>query len=265
MDSPRSKKFIPVEDPANIVTHGVTEPVISQGEQQPIIQRIVMIENANDANFAKKFISNVTAVAYNNEYTAFAIDATTVFVYSNAIGRNAIIEIFKDPTILKLISRPAPTLKGLLRGNSCENCKNISVYINDVGDPRVVPEMKQAIMNQDKEILLSDRAAKVALIMMKYKTDADVTGKPPKKPKKSYINKKRDCYLLYLTAYNDLLSRYGPMRFIDLTRRVREYPYLCRVGLHPAMALEGLVKVGALVSDPKRALISIPDQLPRTT
>lgn len=263
MDSPSLNNLVPVEDSTNLLSRESKQAMISEGEQPLVIERIVMIESPTDAIFAKKFINNVTAVAYNSDYTAFATDATTVFVYSNATERNYIIEIFKDPKVLKLISRPAPTLKGLLRGNNYENTKNISVYINEVGDPRVVPEMKQSIMNQDEEKSLSARAAKVALLMMKYKIEADVTGKPAKKPKKSYFNKKRDCYLLYLTAYNDLLSRYGPMRFIDLTRRVRDYPYLCRVGLHPAMALEGLVNVGALSSDPRRALISIPDQLPR--
>lgn len=259
MDSSGSKTLIPIEESSYFLQEEYRETPVSKGDEKQ--KRIVMIENTNEAKFARKFISNVTTVAYNNEYTAFAMDDVTVFIYPNEITRDVIIEIFKDISVLKIISRPAPTLKRLLRGNNCENCKNISAYINEVGDPRVISEMKQNIMNQDNERSLSYRAAKVALIMMKYKIEADVTGKPPKKPKKSYFNKKRDCYLLYLTAYNDLLSRYGPMRFIDLTHRVREYPYLCRVGLHPAMALEGLVAVGALSSDPRRALISIPDQI----
>ena len=239
------------------------EDVISEPSPK---QRIVMIETSNDANFARKFIINVVTVAYNNEYIALAIDNITVFVYprnQNVLLEDPIIEIFQDGSILKLISRPIQTLKSLLKGNICENCKNLSVYINDVGDPRVVPEMKQVLMNQDNELSLSNRAAKVALIMMKYKIQADMMGKPRKTQRKLLFNKKRDCYLLYLTAYNDLLSRFGPMRFTDLTRKVREYPYLCRMGLHPAMALEGLVRVGALSSDPRRAIISIPDQVPR--
>jgi len=222
-------------------------------------ERIVVITSAEEANFARKFMIKMVSVNYNDKYTAFAIDDSTVFVYPNLQRRDNIIEIFQATDLTKLISKPLSAVKLYLKGSNCNNCEHISAYISKKGNPRIIPDMKKEIIDQNMVESLSDRAAKVALIIMKYKIDADKTIKPVKK---SLFNKKRDCYLIYLTAYNDILSTYGPLRFTELTRKVRDYPYLCRMRLHPALALEGLISVGALSNDPTTTLISIPDQIP---
>lgn len=225
--------------------------------------RIVMVTSIQEAIFARKFLVNIVAAAFNTDYTAFAPDAMTVFVYPNKSLWSNITSIFRDTNLTKLISKPLIALKRFLNGANCENCQHISEYINQKAESRIIPDMKQEITDQDTIDSLADRAGMVALIMMKYKIKAEKLAiKKPKKVKKSYFNKKRDCYLLYLTVYNDILSRYGPLKFIDLTRRTRNYPYLCRVRLSPAMALEGLIKVGALSNEVNTTLVSIPDQLP---
>lgn len=227
----------------------------------PSSYRIISIKDSKEAEFSKQFIVNTVAVAFNVEYTAFATDLNTVFIYSNKISKSYIIEIIRDSNIVKLISKPIGVIKVFTHGEY-QNCDHIGDYINRVGDPRYIPDMKLEIMNQNKEKELNIRAANVALLIMKYKLKADEVSNNPKKEEKSFFNKKRDCYLLYLTAYNDILSRMGPMKFTDLTVKVREYSCLCGTNLHPAMALEGLIKTGALNSNTMNALVSIPDQMP---
>lgn len=222
--------------------------------------RIVTITSPEDATFVHKFINGTVALSFNPNYTAFAIDTKTVFVYENNTSMQYIREILESSNIAKLSSKPLASLKSYFKNINCNNCTNIGSYITQKGDSRDVPEMKLQLIDLDTIELLSDRAAQGALIVMKYKIDTDKKGKPPKKQKVSYFNKKRDCYLLYLTAYNDLLSLYGPMNFMTLVTKVRDYKYLCRTSLHPAAALEGLIKAKALISNPRTTIITIPDQ-----
>ena len=223
--------------------------------------RIVIVASPTEAEFARKFSVGTVVVAFNKEYTAFAVDAYTTFVYPNKPLWSNIIALIQDQSINKLMVKPSSAVKGFFK-IECSNCQHISEYMTQKGEQRSIPEMKQEIINQDIIGDLAERAGSVSLMLAKYKVLADTAQNQPKKPKKSYFNKRRDCYLLYLTVFNDVLSRYGPLKFIDLVRRIREYPYLCRAGLNPAMALEGLIKVGALSSEVNTTVISIPDQLP---
>lgn len=244
----------------------------------------ILINTPEEAIFARKFLSPTITVAMNSSYTAIGINIYMILIYPNATQRDAIAAIFQDNTILKLLSRPSPAWNSLnsavntcasthiyswnqdLSGISCTNCQHISEYIEKTGNGRIIPEMNREIMNQDGTVSLSQRAAEVSLIMMRYKIQADSTQHQnslnSKESSKCMFNKGRDCYLLYLSAYNDILSRLGPITFTELTSRVRSYPYLCRTDLHPAMALEGFIKTGALSSDSETAIVSIPDQIP---
>ncbi len=222
-------------------------------------ERIILIGSRAEANFARKFMTNIVTINYNDHYTAIAIDGSIVFVYLNGANGNDILEIFRANNLIKLISKPLSAVQLFIGANNCINCEHISKYITNKGNSCLISQMKKDIIDQEKIESLSDRAAKVALIMMRYKIEAD---KIKNGDKKALFNKKRDCYLIYLTAFNDILSTYGPLRFTELTRKVRNYPYLCRMKLHPAFALEGLISVGALSNDPATALVSIPDQIP---
>jgi uncharacterized membrane protein len=224
--------------------------------------RIITIDSLEEASFARRFLGNIITVSFNKDYVAFSPDASTAFIYSTRLLWNSIISIFQDPTLIKLISKPAPALKSFLGGVIFANCQHISDYMSQKGEQRSISEMKREITEQDVIPQLSNRAGSVALIMMKYKLIADVTHKTPKQQKKSYFNKRRDCYLLYLTAFNDILVRNGPLRFVTLANIVKSYPYLCRIGLSPFMALEGLIKVGALSLERDTTIVSIPDQIP---
>ena len=224
--------------------------------------RIVMVTSSDEAIFSRQFLINVIAASFNKNYTAFSPDPTTVFVYPTKELWSYIITIFQDPALIKLISKPAPALKSFLNGNICANCQHISDYLNQRGASRSISEMKREITEQDSITDNTTRTGSVALIMMKYKLIADNTEKKPKKEKKSFFNKRRDCYLLYLTAFNDALVRNGPLPFVTLANTVKTYPYLCRIKINPFMALEGLIKVGALSLERNSTIVFIPDQIP---
>lgn len=207
--------------------------------------KIVNIKTREDIDFVRKLITGIIAVAYNHEYAAFTMDGVTIFVCSIKSHKDCIIDIFTDSDIMKLISKPLPSLKILLGDNVYANCKNISSYLREANCSSLISKIKRSIIEQGNEPLV-DRVVGVALLIIKYKI---LSTRP----------QGRDCYLLYLTVYNDILSNYGPMRFTDLTRIARGYPYLCRTKLHPALALEGLISVGALLND--KELVFIPDQI----
>ena len=78
--------------------------------------RIVMISSTEEASFARKFLVNIIGVSFNKNYTAFSSDASTAFVYPTRLLWNSITSIFQDPTLIKLISKPAPALKSFLNG-----------------------------------------------------------------------------------------------------------------------------------------------------
>jgi hypothetical protein len=221
--------------------------------------RMIMVNDVKEAKFTQQFINNEVAVAFNDEYCAFAIDTDTVFVYIIDTTLDYILAIFNDSNIVKYFSKPFGAIK-LFTDGKYQNCLHISRYLSNKGNRRDIPKMKMEIMDQDKGNALNVFAADVAIVTFKYKLETDEIVKNQKKRSKILFNKKRDCYLLYLTAYNDILSRTGPMKFTDLTIKVRDYPYLCKTKLHPAMALEGLIKVGSLNSDTITALVSLPDQ-----
>ena len=235
---------------------------MSEGQVSDTQKRVVIVGSGNEAEFARKFLAGNITVAFNNLYVAFSPDDTIVFVYSTELLWDYIVEIFEDETLTKLISRPLGSLRSFLRNVNFSNVQHISDYMSRKGEQRSMPEMKREITDQGSIPDLSARAASVALTMMKYKLIADETHRRPKKQKTYVFNKLRDCYLLYLTAFNDILIRYGPLPFVYLANLVRGYPYLCRVKLGPSMALSGLVKVGALSLDRSSTLVSIPDQSP---
>jgi len=235
-----------------------------------------MVTSVQDAEFANQNIMGSTsqsgssndtivslrivAVSFNDEYTVFVPNLSTIFIYSNKLSWSSILSIFENANVVKLVSKPIMAVKSFLHDAPCNNCHHISDYINSYGEPRNIPAMKQEIINQSNVISLADRAAQVAIIIMKYKIAADSPIKKPKEGgRKSYFNKKRDCYLLYLTAFNDILIRYGPLKFVDLTRRIGRYPQLCRSRLSAALALNGLIKVGALVNEKETSMIYIPE------
>lgn len=228
-------------------------------EEQP---RIFTILSENDAKFSRKFLDGVIGVSFNENYVAFSIDVKTVFVYPTKEFWTDIIEIFQDPEILKLISKPIPALRTFIGDEVFNNFQHISQYMTNNGDNRSIPEMKREIMEQTQVLDIKQRAALIALIIMKYKINSDIVKSNSNKSiKKSLFNKKRDCYLLYLTAFNDILITNGPLSFVKLTNMVKSYPYLCRIALNPSMALDGLIKVGALSINQDTTIVSIPDNL----
>jgi len=224
--------------------------------------RIFTIISKNDSDFARKFLNGIIAVAFNKNYVAFSPDDKTSFVYPTKEFWDDILTIFQDSEIIKLISKPIPSLRLFMNGENFNNFQHISQYMTNNGDNRSIPEMKREIMEQTEVTDIKQRTALIALIIMKYKISADFfKSNTTKSIKKSLFNKRRDCYLLYLTAFNDILISNGPLTFINLANMVKSYPYLCRIGLNPYMALDALIKVGALSINQDTTIVSIPDQI----
>lgn len=224
--------------------------------------RMVLLTSPQEGELGRKFLVGPIAVAFNKEFTAFSPNSTTVLIYPNNITWNSIKDIFYDSSVTKLIMKPTMALTNFLKKSPYNNVEHLSTYLNQRGESRSIIDLKHEITNKDEILSLDERAGAVALAMSHYRELADNAIKKPKKSKKSRFNQKRDCYLLYLTAYNDILSRYGPLKYIDLIARVRKYPFLCRTKMTPGFALEGLIKVGALIINVSTTMISIPDQIP---
>jgi len=215
--------------------------------------RYITVQDKKEAKFVRRFITGSVTVGINQEFTGFAIDKKTVIIYRNKKHMKYIAKIFNNDRIEKIITRPLGAIKNLIGENligknlieECNMCK----YIGDcVNSKRSLYQMKLEIIEQGKEKEDNKRAGNVALIAMKYKmeqeTETNKIGK--EKCMDTIFNKKRECYLIYMTAYNDILSRDGLMKYTDLTVKVMEYKDISMSELHPAMALEGLIKTGAL-------------------
>ena len=219
--------------------------------------QVIMINTEQEAIFAQKIITDTVVLTYNKDYSAVNVDGKTIFIYPHTIALPHIIRILSNPKITKLISKPDSAVKIFFKLSSCQSCMHISTYVNKK-IARKVPEMNREIMDQYQIKDLSIRAANVTAIMMKYKLETD---KVTKQRKRSFFNMKRECYLLYLSVYNDILITHGPMKFVDLTTRVINYTDLCQIDLPPSMALNALISVGALINDEKTSMVSIPDQI----
>lgn len=228
--------------------------------------RIVVISSLAEALFLRKFLGGMVSLAFNSDFTALSPDPSNVFVYPHNLVMSSVLSVLSDPTIIKLVSKPMMAINKFYNVLPT-NIDHLSIYLQDRdGSGRSIPEMKREIVDTSNIEALDQRAAAVALIMSKYRAEADKMVKQSKK--KSYFNKRRDCYALYLTIYNDILSTNGPLPFSELVNLASNYPSLCRIErysektISPAMALNGLIKVGALANDRYTSMVSIPDQIP---
>lgn len=197
------------------------------------------------ADFSRKLLGKTISIAFGNLNVAICRDESTIFLYPNNIGLYIMKEILPNPDILKLVSKP---FISSYFGIECKNCQYIGEHVSDL---RLLSEMKNELIENFQDI------TKIAGIMMKYKNLSDV------KNSNSTFNSGRDCYLLYLTIFNDILSQNGPMKFLDLINKVNNYSCMCRMKLSASMALTGLIKVGALISDTETTIISLPEQIPK--
>lgn len=203
---------------------------------------MIVTSTIQEVEFSRKILGNCVSIAFDDSNIAICRDESTIFFYPNNLGLNLAKQILSDPNILKLVSKP---FMRSCFGVECQNCQYIGEYMTDL---RLISEMKNDLIENASDIV------KVATIIMKYKRLSE-------NKKVSCFNNARDCYLLYLTIYNDILSQNGPMKFLDLINKSKEYSYMCRTQMNPAMSLTGLIKIGALVSDTNTTIIRIPEQV----
>ena len=214
--------------------------------------RIIRIDNEYEANFAKKFMKRIIIVAYNEDDFAFGISQDLIFIIPKKY-LNIIDEIFSDKEIIKLISKPLPAINQQIT-LSCNNCCNIIEYYNQ--NIRLSNQLKN-------NILKAQSLVEIVLLMLNYKiinenNREDFHIKP-------VFNEDRNNYLTYLTLFNDILIRNGPLLFADLINETRNYLSLNNPNLlnnkklNPEIALQGLIFTDALRNDTATTLVWIPD------
>lgn len=217
---------------------------MSVAQQLPVVLTDVL--TPNPAGFPTEANAMVT-VALNHEYVAVATSADSVSLYS----RDEATQLFENPDILKLVSRPREKLQYYLPGVECRNCRHIGTHIRMVASTELLLRMKDEI----RALPVSFGARRLLLLaalMMRYISLS-----------KSYnavyvFNKKRDAYLYYLTVFNDILAAERMIPSDLLLKRAESYPNYCRLPLSASTALDGLIKTGTLRRD-RFDVISLPD------
>lgn len=184
--------------------------------------------------------TDLIIVAINNNYTACCKDEI-VYLYNNVSQIDIIRNIFKYD-VIKITSKHPSLIEDIISG-PCNNC----YYIGDIiTNRRVRCLINNEIIEQGYHPKLDKRAIKIALIMKKYLTDEC----PP------IFNKKRNNYLLYLTACNNILSLKGPLTYKEIIERLSQYSYLKEI--NPETTIKALIKAGSLKENSN--LIMLPDQ-----
>jgi len=149
-----------------------------------------------------------------------------------------------EPFHLKI----SPFLNETSVGHSYQHiCEYAGVHLKKIDIIQLKDALIDAGMIEDQEERLKTLGTIMLTVISKiYKFPSD----------DPIFNSKRECYLSYLTAYNDILIRYGPLPFVDLVNKVRT---VCRGNICPSEILVGLIKTGAFKSDPMTAIVSLPD------
>ncbi len=215
-----------------------------------------------------KLNATIVTIASNPEWVAIATNLSTVYVTSRY--SLWLIALLQDANVLKITSKSNALFRKWFHPRSgealwtCNNCIAISDYLQSKKIPssaiyrlnaQMVEiggnglEIDRSTNTVRRLIPLDQIAIQVALLMMKTISEQNPS---------SFFNSSRDCYLLYLTAFNDILNRNGPLSTDELLLATKEYPHLCRIPMPAEMALETLIASGSLTNDVQSGAISIP-------
>lgn len=247
------------------------------------ILKLVPVLNAQEAQFSMKLYESPIIVVRANQEVVIITDHKWLLWYSDEVFNHISAAVFMNPHITKLVCTPLSKLKQHYGLSECVNCQHINDYVCARGGNELLPEMKQLIMNA--HTIRDHTAQRIASIMMLYQEAVDsapqekVIQPPPRPPKpkkpptrtpqtkivgsmarpQMVFNKKRDCYLQYITVFNDILSSdTEPLTAVELARRADSYPNFCRISMTPLEALEVCVQAQALHYDPVSKLVSLP-------
>src|SRR5690606_24787510 len=148
-------------------------------------------------------------------YAIFTQDGNKYYIYPVSSMFPNIINIFQDENIEKLISKNSQYLKNFLNGNKCNNCRNINDYLSANGNNQGVISIKNEIINIGNIQDLIEKHSLIAQTIINYKLKTDeLKRKTIKRPtikssgparNKNFFSPKRQCYLLYLTIFNEIL------------------------------------------------------------
>lgn len=219
---------------------------------------IILISTIAEDEYARNHLTNSIGVSFDDKYFSFTSDGYNVFVYDIQLMWNRIINIFTDPSLIKFIPKYIGSLQKII-GSDYINTYNINDYVMKYGDARQIVKFKNYVMQCGEINNSIERTSLISCAIIKSKNNADKFVKNIKQ-KKNYFNKKRDCYLYYLTLVNEILSTYGPMYQHMLVDSISKYPNICRTPSNPKRIVENLIKVGAIIRNSYSNKIYLPDQ-----
>jgi len=181
-----------------------------------------------------------------NNYIAITNDISVVYIYEINPSTRPYISAIMNSDLMKICSKVYCHFEGV-------KCEYIIDYITSkLKQPRVY-KLKRELIKLGAITDPKERIAKIALIIAKYKIRADESAKYNTR----VFDAKRECHLLYLTIFNDILSRFGPMDVNNLFIEARKYPNLCRMDADLFEILNELTATRALVYDPRSLTVSI--------
>lgn len=193
--------------------------------------------------------TGVISLASNGNNTVISLRDGTLHIYDNKIHYDQLVSILEDPNVLKIIDTNKYRLE-YLNNIQPKRYVDIITFVKNNNHSSWIPKIKGELSIAS----ITDAAD----IMMRYVILSHPEPILGPKEKKDYFDYKRDCYLLYLTIYNEIIMNYGPLPFVKIIGKLNAYPRLCRHNMSPANALEGLLCIGALIIDRKTTIISLP-------
>jgi len=212
----------------------------------------------------KPEFTSPVAIYYSKLTTTATSDGIHIYIFDHIIHHQELFNFLEDNTLLKI------STKGDKHINEYYNLQNIhhmniSVYIRGRGSEHDVGSYKQELMIHKKTFSRLEQHSNIVQLIIKYIKSMGNIKKPVVSTRKlrpySYYNKKREVLLMYLTIFNEILLINGPMTFITLINMAKKYPNLTSLLVNPAMALEGLITIKALINDPTSTLIYLPEQI----
>lgn len=197
-------------------------------------------------------------IAFSSHYFALGVNVNQVLIYKLEEPIYSFVrDILERPTLTKFYGTHPGKLNQLARlvGASPASTMHTGAYVQTHLKPADLAQLKDGLIEAGIIPEEDERLAQTVLTLGSY------LMKIHRLPPKNRFNKVRDCYLVTLTVYNDILTQYGPLIFTDLVAKARTYPNLCRISRSHGEILEGLIRLGALLSDPITAKVSLPDPI----
>lgn len=210
----------------------------------------------------KPIFTSPIAIEFTQDNTYISNDGIHIFVFdhTNLNDYDQLQTILTDDILLKVSTKNHETIQTFY---NVRNMKHISILTIITGkSPKSLPNYNKEIQFEENNPDVVTLPLRLLRLIVKYIKIIDyIPKKYRKEAKGTFYNKKRDASLIYLTIFNDILLFNGPTSFITLVNLAKKYPNLTQLAVNPALALEGLIEIKALISDRTTTLIYLPEQI----